>query len=274
MSKRKATPSTRNHQATKQSATTSTTQSRHCATGRTANTHDGTTLVTHSIGALPILQRLLRRMRLNDFLQQHLPPEDARTKVATPRVLLLLLNNLLVSREPVYGVAEWAREFDPGLFDLRPEQIKQLNDDRVGRCLERVFRALNTNLIMDVVTHVVREFDISLDELHNDSTTVSFCGAYPEAESEKIVAGQMTPAITWGHSKDHRPDLKQLLYILPVKLLGTNDGGVPIYFQAASGNVVDDQTHLATWKLMAQLTGRKDFVYVADCKKRDHRTDA
>jgi len=121
---------------------------------------------------------------------------------------------------------------------------------------------------------LLREFDISLDELHNDSTTVSFCGEYPEAESEQILAGQMTPAITWGHSKDHRPDLKQLLYILPVKLLGTNDGGVPIYFQAASGNVVDDQTHQATWKLMAELTGRKDFVYVADCKKRDHGTDA
>ena len=262
MSKRKAKPSTRNHQATKQTTTTSTAQPRHSATGRTARTHDGTTLVTHSIGALPILQRLLQRMRLNDFLQQHLPPEDGRTKVAAPRVLLLLLNNLLVSREPVYGVAEWAREFEPGLFDLRPEQIKQLNDDRVGRCLERVFRALNTNLIMDVVTHVVREFDISLDELHNDSTTVSFCGEYPGAESEKLLAGQMTPAITWGHSKDHRPDLKQLLYILTV----TNDGGVPIYFQAASGNVVDDQTHQATWKLMAELTGRKDFVYVADCK--------
>ena len=59
-------------------------------------------------------------MRLNDFLQQHLPPEDARTKIAAPRVISLLLNNLLVSREPVYGVAEWAREFDPELFDLRP----------------------------------------------------------------------------------------------------------------------------------------------------------
>jgi len=137
MSKRKAKPSTRNHKATKQTTTTSTTQPRHSVTGRTAHTHDGTTPVTHSIGALPILQRLLRRMRLNDFLQQHLPPEDGRTKVAAPRVILLLLNNLLVSREPVYGVAEWAREFDPGLFDLRPEQIKQLNDDRVGRCLER-----------------------------------------------------------------------------------------------------------------------------------------
>ena len=265
MPQRKAKPSTRNHKATKQT-TTSTSHPGHFATGRTAHTHDGTSLVTHSIGALPILQRLLQRMRLNDFLQQHLPPEDARTKVAASQVILLLLNNLLVSREPVYGVAEWAREFDPGLFDLQPEQIKQLNDDRVGRCLERVFRALNTNLIMDVVTHVVREFDISLDELHNDSTTVSFCGEYPEADTEKIRSGQLTPAITWGHSKDHRPDLKQLLYILTVKLPGTNDGDVPIYFQAASGNVVDDQTHQATWKLMAQLTGRKDFVYVADCK--------
>ncbi|MCB9874944.1 MAG: DUF4277 domain-containing protein [Planctomycetaceae bacterium] len=73
---------------------------------------------------------------------------DARTKVATPRVILLLLTNLLVSREPVYGVAEWAREFDPQLFDLQPQHIDQLNDDRVGRCLDRMARALNTNLIL------------------------------------------------------------------------------------------------------------------------------
>ena len=33
----------------------------------------------------------------------------------------------------------------------------------------------------------------------------------------------LVPAITWGHNKDHRPDLKQLLYILTV----SDDGGVP-----------------------------------------------
>jgi len=43
-------------------------------------------------------------------------------------------------------------------------------------------------------------------------------------------------------------------------------GGVPIYFQTSSGNVADDQTHQATWKLMAELVQRPDFVYVADCK--------
>lgn len=75
--------------------------------------------------------------------------------------------------QTVYGVAEWAREFDPELFDLQPRQIEQLNDDRVGRCSDRLFRALNTNLIMDVVRHVVQEFGLSFDELHNDSTTVT-----------------------------------------------------------------------------------------------------
>ena len=53
-----------------------------------------------------------------------------------------------------------------------------------------------------------------------------------------------------------------MLYILTV----AKDGGVPVYFQAASGNVVDDQTHCTTWDLLRQLTGRTDFLYVADCK--------
>ena len=228
---------------------------------RTYRAH-GKRIVTHCVGALPIINRLLDRMRLRDFLARHLPAEDSRTKVDTPRVVLLLLRNLLVSREPMYGVAEWARNFGPELFDLRPREFDYLNDDRVGRCLDRVFQALDTNLIMDVVTHVVGEFEVCLDELHNDSTTVSFFGDYPSAETERRVKGQTAPAITWGHSKDHRPDLKQLLYILTV----SDDGGIPVYFQAASGNVVDDQTHQATWRLLAELVQRPDFLYVADCK--------
>lgn len=74
--------------------------------------------------------------------------------------------------------------------------------------------------------------------------------------------GQSTLAITFGHSKDHRPDLKQLLYILTV----TEDGGVPIYFTSASGNTSDDTTHQQTWDVLCQLVGRSDFLYVADCK--------
>lgn len=67
-----------NRQASEQAATNHAARSDNAATGRTANTQRGTTLVTHAVGAIPILQRLLRRLRLHDFLQQHLPPEDKR----------------------------------------------------------------------------------------------------------------------------------------------------------------------------------------------------
>ena len=53
-------------------------------------------------------------------------------EVDTARVVNLLVTNLLISREPVYGVADWARDFDPELFDLQPKDIERLNDDRVG----------------------------------------------------------------------------------------------------------------------------------------------
>jgi len=39
-----------------------------------------------------------------------------------------------------------------------------------------------------------------------------------------------------------------------------------VHFRAASGNVTDDTTHRDTWDLLCQLAGRKDFLYVADCK--------
>ena len=68
--------------------------------------------------------------------------------------------------------------------------------------------------------------------------------------------------MTWGHNKDHRPDLKQLLYILTV----TGDGAVPVQFRVESGNATDDRSHQGTWELLCQLTGRRDFLYIADCK--------
>ena len=59
----------------------------------------------------PIVNRLLRRMRLAEFLDCHLLAQDKCTKVDTSIVVLLLLKSLLVSREPMCGVAERAMNF-------------------------------------------------------------------------------------------------------------------------------------------------------------------
>ena len=41
---------------------------------------------------------------------------------------------------------------------------------------------------------------------------------------------------------------------------------MPVQFRVESGNATDDRSHRATWELLCQLTGRRDFLYVADCK--------
>jgi transposase len=219
-------------------------------------------LRSYQVGALPLVNRLLERMRLREILAEHLPADDPRTELATVSALLVLVRNVLLSRQPVYGVAEWAAGFAPDLFDLWPADVARLHDDRLGRALDRLFDSVGPELLLAVVRQVVQEFAVSLDELHNDSTSVSFFGAYEGAEKEATQRGRATHAITWGHSKDHRPDLKQLLYILTI----SEDGGVPVYFTTASGNQTDDRTHCQTWDLLHQLVGRPEFLYVADCK--------
>ena len=223
---------------------------------------DGLQLRSYQVGALPLVNRLLERMRLREILAEHLPADDPRTELPTVSALLVLVRNVLLSRQPVYGVAEWAAEFAPDLLDLWPEEVAMLHDDRLGRTLDRLFDSVGPELILAVVRHVVQEFDVGLEELHNDSTTVSFYGSYEGAEKESTQRGRATHAITWGHSKDHRPDLKQLLYVLTI----SEDGGVPVYFTTASGNQTDDRTHCQTWDLLHQLVGRPEFLYVADCK--------
>ena len=222
----------------------------------------GFELRSYEVGALPLINAFLGRMRLAEILSEHLPADDPRTELPTVRALLVLVRNVLLARQPMYGVAEWAMRFAPDLLDLWPDDVIRLHDDRLGRSLDRLFDSVGPALILAVVRHVVQEFAVGLDELHNDSTTVSFYGAYEEAAQEGQRRGRRTHAITWGHSKDHRPDLKQLLYVLTI----SEDGGVPVYFTTASGNVADDRTHCATWDLLHALVGRPEFLYVADCK--------
>jgi transposase len=223
---------------------------------------EGHELHSYRIGLLPVLNRILERLRLEEFFRAYLPPQDRRCRIDPAAGLLVLLRNLLLSREPLYGVGEWAARHVPDLIGLSERQIASLNDDRVGRCLDRLFQNDCGSLALAVATHAIAEFGVGLDQLHNDSTTITFHGDYPDASHEEKRKEQLRLAITRGHNKDHRPDLKQLLFILTV----SSDGGVPVYFQAKSGNVADDQTHRATWDLLCTLAQRRDFLYVADCK--------
>jgi len=108
---------------------------------------------SYQVGALPLINRILERMRLREILSEHLPPDDPRLELPTVSSLLVLVRNVLLSRQPVYGVAEWAAGFAPDLFDLWPEELSLLHDDRLGRALDRLFDSVGPELILAVVKY-------------------------------------------------------------------------------------------------------------------------
>ena len=130
----------------------------------------------------------------------------------------VLLRSLIVEREPIYRQQETVHGFADGMFGLREQEMAHLSDDRLGRALDNLFDADRAALLTDVVLAVAQRFGLRFDELHNDSTSISFCGSFRNATG-RTVRGRTAPAITYGHSKAHRPDLKQLLFILTMTCL-------------------------------------------------------
>jgi transposase len=218
-------------------------------------------LVSRTLGGLPIVNQVLDRLGLPALLADAMPAEDARLKLAPAVAIRLVITNLVLGREPLYGLGEWAARYDPPLLGLGSDDLAVLNDDRVGRALEALFDADRASLLTTVVLRAISEFNIDTSQLHNDSTSVSVHGAYSDAVGTTR-GGKPTVAITFGHSKDHRPDLKQLVWILTVSA----DGAVPLAYRLADGNTNDDPTHVPTWNGLVDLLGRTDFLYVADSK--------
>jgi len=219
------------------------------------------TLTSERLGPLPLISHFLRRLDLDGRLDRFVPTTDRRVRVPYGKALGVLLRSILVEREPIYRQHETVTGFAPECFALEPDEAAAISDDAIGRALDRLFDADRAAILTDVVVAAVREFDVALDELHNDSTTVSFCGQYRAAQGRNL-RGQRAPAITYGFPKNHRPDLKQLLFILTT----ADDGGVPLQFRCEDGNTNDAPTHQETWDFLCKATGRSDFLYVADSK--------
>lgn len=218
-------------------------------------------LDTEVLGPLPIIDAFCDRLGLTGLLETFVPHDDARLRLAPATAVAVVVANLVVGREPLYALGKWAARFDPALLGLTDAEAGLLNDDRVGRSLARLFDADRASLLTRLVLDAVERFGIDCSQLHNDSTSVTFTGGYPDADGRPR-GTKATAAITFGHNKDHRPDLKQLVWILTV----TADGAVPIAHRVADGNTNDDVTHIDTWDQLVRLVGKASFLYVADCK--------
>lgn len=222
----------------------------------------GEVTVCHErIAGLPVVNAVLVRLGFLRLLEEHLDEPDPRSAVSTAQVIGVLVCNLCLGRQPLYGLSAWAGTYDPELLGLFPGEAGALNDDRVGRALDELFSADRASLLTALSLSAIDAFEIATSELHDDSTSIALYGAYEQATGSAR-SGKVPALPARGHSKDHRPDLKQLVWILTISA----DGAVPITYRIADGSTEDSTTHITTWERCRRIVGTAGFLYVADCK--------
>jgi len=206
------------------------------------------------VGGLPLVHAIAKRMRLKEILYKYIPAHG-NEDIPAVETLVLLVYNLILGKDPLYELQEWVESIDFRCINNEGYENVEFNDDRFGRVLNKLYLVDRASLMTELIVFTVNEFKIVLDHVNNDSTSIKAFGRYPGRTKSGL-------ELKKGHSKDHRPDLKQLVFSLSI----TGDGAVPIHYKCYPGNVTDDKTHIETWTTLRKITGCADFLYVADSK--------
>jgi transposase len=227
--------------------------------------------IVDEIGIVEIINRLLGTHPLEEVSAGHV-------------VKAMILNCLGFLTAPLYLFSQFfegkATEhlIGPG---VKPEQ---LNDSRIGRVLDELYKKGLSPVFMEIALAAVKRFGVSTKRAHLDGSSFSVQGEYLNSQREKNTAeietgepfrgskdSAQTEAedsaepvpieITYGYSRDHRPDLKQFT----LSLITSGDGDVPLYLRVGNGNDADQAVFTEVIaEFQQQWQAAKPEVYVAD----------
>lgn len=112
-----------------------------------------------------------------------------------------------------------------------------LNDKVLGRALDALYEKGVSALFSIIAAKGLKQVGVVSEYLHLDSTAFHVDGAYTHYAKENEEEEYSPPVITLtqGYSKDHRPDLSQVMLTMIVE----NTHGIPVAMKALSGNTSD-----------------------------------
>jgi hypothetical protein len=152
-------------------------------------------LGTEHLGPLPLVDYFIARLGIDTALDRAVPTTDRRARLASGKALAVPLRSMLVDREPTYRQHGTVAAFGEAAFRRTEAEARVLDDDQVGRALDRVLDADCGALVTEVVLAPKRRLRRDFGELHNDSTTVLFAGQYREAKG-RTMRGKRAPIVT------------------------------------------------------------------------------
>ncbi len=212
----------------------------------------------HSVDHLPIIKAYADKIGLVETINQLIPSE---MEVDPGTYFLGLILDTLSGRNPIYRLEEFFENQDRELLLGEELRSKSFNDQNVGRVMDKAYEAGTNKIFSEVARRACSVFDVDCKHGHFDTTSVSVWGDYDVCQEENN--GSILN-ITYGHSKDHRPDLKQFL----ISMLCV-DRGIPILGKTEDGNASDKNVnnevltniskHMAAYGLEEGA-----FTYIAD----------
>ena len=205
------------------------------------------------VDVLPMVKYFMDKLALVNLFTKYVPVA-AGSIADHAESLCILIANIVCDNKPLYKVQEWLGQYCDGLVQ-EPVEASVFNDDRLARALSALFRSDRHSLMTELSSKAISVHQLLTDEIHNDSTSVTFIGQYNSPDPEAV-------KLKRGHNKDFRPDCKQIVFGLNI----TADGHVPLSYKLFDGNTTDDVTHVPNWNGLRTLLEKEDFIYVADCK--------
>ena len=220
------------------------------------------------LAAIPLIGGVIDRLGIRDVLDERLP-RDQRSRVSDAECVTVMIANILQGRVALYDMGEWLSGVDSEALLGRPCPSDAFTDDRLGDALDHIFRGGTDSIFGAVAARFVRSLSPEASYLvPTDTTTLSLQGAY-DVDYREEVYRVYAPVPARGHSKDFRPDLKQLVY--GMSLHGPT--GMPLAATMLDGNVSDAfANRVQLDKLAELLPAAHDVTLVGDCKLVDKTT--
>ena len=110
-------------------------------------------------------------------------------------------------------------------------KAEHINDDALGRCLDQLYETGVSELFQGLSARTISHLKLPCEGLNLDSTSIHVDGEYKDEEGNAAIK------LVRGYNRDHRPELNQVV----LNLITENQAGIPIYMQAASGNINDNE---------------------------------
>src|ERR671929_507005 len=184
------------------------------------------TIEAYQVQHLPIVKAYADKIGLVEAINQVVPTEMA---VDPGTIVLGMILDTLSGRSPLYRLEEFFAHQDTALLLGKAIPPHAFTDDTVGRVLDRLYDFGTMRLFTACAVRATMRFGLERRYAHFDTTSRSVWGAYQFAETQDLPF-----QVTYGYSKDKRPDLKQ--FVLSTLCV---DRAVPIWGKPEDGNASD-----------------------------------